>query len=68
MREHMIKYILTISIFVAGAVGLQAQNNPLSAEAKRFYEGTRNNLMRGPGGPSTAEVVERAVEQALGLS
>jgi CubicO group peptidase (beta-lactamase class C family) len=28
---------------------------------------TRNNLMRGPGGPSTAEVVEQAVEKALGL-
>src|SRR5438105_4966784 len=46
MREHMIKHTLTISIFLASAVALRAQNNPLSAEAKRFYEGTRNNLMR----------------------
>jgi uncharacterized damage-inducible protein DinB len=42
----MIKPTLTISILLAGAVGLQAQNNPLSTDVKRFYEGTRNNLMR----------------------
>jgi CubicO group peptidase (beta-lactamase class C family) len=36
---------------------------------RRFAFGlTRNNLMRGPGGPSTAEVIEQAVEKALGLS
>ena len=40
------KTILTISILLAGASGLRAQNNPLSADAKRFYEGTRNNLLR----------------------
>jgi CubicO group peptidase (beta-lactamase class C family) len=37
-------------------------------ERKFAFGLTRNNLMRGPGGPSTAEVVERAVEKALGLS
>jgi CubicO group peptidase (beta-lactamase class C family) len=36
--------------------------------ARKFAFGlTRNNLMRGRGGPSTAEVVEQAVEKALGL-
>ncbi len=46
MRERMTKHILTISILLADAISLQAQSNPLSAEVKRFYEGTRNNLMR----------------------
>jgi hypothetical protein len=38
--------LLIISILAAGAAGLHAQSNPLSAELKRFYEGSRNNLMR----------------------
>jgi hypothetical protein len=42
----MHKHLLTISILLAGTAGLQAQSNPLSAELKRFYEGSRNNLMR----------------------
>lgn len=42
----MLKPILTISLLLAGTAGLRAQSNPLSAELKRFYEGSRNNLMR----------------------
>ena len=42
----MIKHVWTISILLAGAVSLPAQSNPLTAELKRFYEGSRNNLMR----------------------
>ena len=40
------KPLLMISILAAAAAGLHAQSNPLSAELKRFYEGSRNNLMR----------------------
>jgi len=31
---------------MAGATGLWSQQNPLSAEVKRMYEGTKNNLTR----------------------
>ncbi len=40
------KPILAVSILFAGAVGLLAQSNPLSATVKQFYEGSRNNIMR----------------------
>ena len=40
------KHILTISILLAGTASLRAQSNPLTAELKRFYEGSRNNIMR----------------------
>ena len=36
---------ITLGILMAGAPGLWAQN-PLSAEVKRMYEGSKNNLMR----------------------
>ena len=42
----MKQLLLTISLLAAGAAGLHAQDNPLTAELKRFYEGSRNNLMR----------------------
>jgi hypothetical protein len=42
----MLKHILTTTILLAGTASLHAQSNPLSAELKRFYEGSRNNLMR----------------------
>ena len=48
MMKHgsLMKHILATLILLAGAAGLQAQNNPLSAELKRFYEGTKNNITR----------------------
>jgi uncharacterized damage-inducible protein DinB len=43
----MPKYlVMTLALVLACAAGLPAQNNPLSAELKRFYEGSRNNIMR----------------------
>ena len=33
-------------LVLAGACAAQAQNNPLSAELKRFYEGSKTNLTR----------------------
>jgi hypothetical protein len=33
-------------MLMAGATGLWSQQNPLSAEVKRMYEGTKNNLTR----------------------
>jgi hypothetical protein len=42
----MPKYlVMTLALVLACAAGLPAQNNPLSAELKRFYEGSRNNIM-----------------------
>jgi hypothetical protein len=40
------KNLWMISILFAGAMGLHAQSSPLTAELKRFYEGSRNNIMR----------------------
>jgi hypothetical protein len=40
------KQLLVTSILLVAASSLHAQNNPLTAELKRFYEGSRNNLMR----------------------
>lgn len=42
----MTKHLTTTLILLAGAACLQAQNNPLSAELKRFYDGTKNNITR----------------------
>lgn len=36
----------TFGMLMAGATGLWSQQNPLSAEVKRMYEGTKNNLTR----------------------
>jgi hypothetical protein len=33
-------------MLMAGATGLWSQQNPLSAEVKRMYDGTKNNLTR----------------------
>jgi DinB family protein len=37
---------ITFGMLMAGATGLWSQQNPLSAEVKRMYEGTKNNLTR----------------------
>ena len=37
---------ITVSILLASASGLWGQENPLSAEVKRMYQGTKNNLTR----------------------
>ncbi|MEQ1947151.1 MAG: DinB family protein [Bryobacteraceae bacterium] len=42
----MKKQFVLLMMVVAGAAGLQAQNNPLSAELKRFYDGNKTNIMR----------------------
>jgi len=49
----MKKFAITLAMVVAAAGAVQAQN-PLSAELKRFYEGSKNNLMR------SAELVSEA--------
>ena len=36
----------TFGMLMAGATGLWSQQNPLSAEVKRMYEGTKSNLTR----------------------
>jgi uncharacterized damage-inducible protein DinB len=42
----MKQFAITIAMVLAGTGAMQAQNNPLSAELKRFYEGSKSNLMR----------------------
>ena len=42
----MNNFAIAITIALAGAAGLFAQNNPLSAEVKQLYMGSRNNIMR----------------------
>jgi len=37
---------LSLVVVLAGACSLSAQENPLSAEVKRAYQGTKNNLLR----------------------
>ena len=37
---------ITFAMLMATAPGLWSQQNPLSAEVKRMYEGTKNNLTR----------------------
>jgi len=39
-------FAMIIVVVLAGACATQAQNNPLSAELKRFYDGSKGNLMR----------------------
>ena len=39
-------FVLLIAAAFAGALTLQAQDNPLSADAKRAYESIKNNLTR----------------------
>jgi len=41
----MKNFAITLAV-LAGACAAQAQNNPLTAELKRFYDGSKNNLMR----------------------
>jgi hypothetical protein len=38
--------MITIGMLIVGATGLWSQQNPLSAEVKRMYDGTKNNLTR----------------------
>jgi hypothetical protein len=47
VREQMNRYFVWIATAAfAGALTLQAQDNPLSSDAKRVYEGIKNNLTR----------------------
>ena len=40
------KQFAIVTLVLVGACAAQAQSNPLSAELKRFYEGSKTNLMR----------------------
>ena len=42
----MMKHFATTLMVLAGAACLQAQNNPLSTELKRFYDGSKANITR----------------------
>ena len=42
----MKKFVFTTAMVLTGACAAMAQNNPLSAELKRFYDGSKGNLMR----------------------
>jgi len=42
----MKKFVFTAAMVLTGACAAMAQNNPLSAELKRFYDGSKGNLMR----------------------
>lgn len=58
----MTKHFALTLLVLGGAAGLQAQNNPLSAELKRFYEGNKNNIMRSAEKMSEADYSFKPVD------
>src|SRR6266705_2410827 len=47
LRREMMRFrTITLGLLLGGACGLWGQENPLSAEVKRMYQGSKNNLMR----------------------
>jgi len=58
----MMKHFAMTLMVLAGAAGLQAQNNPLSTELKRFYDGSKNNITRSAEKMSDADYAFKPID------